>query len=437
MRFIQVLLCFAVAATASSSAFTAAGVDPASTVIYVNMGAEPGGDGSWNFPYTKLPPALKKARATDGAVTIRIAPGRYVVDSTLVIDRPLILRGSSELIKGPNGLPTGAILPSTETRIVASSGLGTEPLISVGRADGVVISGVTIRNLVLKRADGLATEMTIRRVQDYRVSDNVFSTGGRIGLKSIASSGEVIGNHFSQLETGAIFVAGYPESPSNVLFQGNRSVGNERAGVVLNGASLFIPEHGDQLTAVVRDNDLYGNYFAVHMLMIWREPGLPGDTQETGNIHALLTGNYIRQSFVGVVIDAGYPFRELEGGACDPRNYSGAVDLRVEDNTFFGNLYANLWVTLTHGPFDGEPDFSAAWDYLHAARITISDPQGNFEQVIGTTYGTIYYDSPARDPHVGFCPGDEDHELLGNVLRYNGVRLRGTDYLLPVERRAR
>ena len=347
MRFIQVLLCFAVAATASSSAFTAAGIDAARTVIYVNRGAEPGGDGSWNFPYRSLPPALQKARATAGAVTVHLAPGRYVVNSTLVINRSLILRGSSELVNDPDGLPTGEVLPGTETLIVASAGLGAEPLISVGRADGVVISRVTIRNLVLTHADSLATQLTLRRVQDYRVSNNVFRTGGRIGLESIASSGEVIGNHFSLLETGAFFAAGYPESPSNVLFQGNRSVDNGQAGVLLDGASVFIPEHGDQLVADVLDNDLARNFVAAHLFIIFREPGLPGDTQETGNIHALLKGNIIRDTAAGVIIEAGYPYRELEGGACDPRNYSGSVDLSVEDNTLIGNLWGNLWVTLT------------------------------------------------------------------------------------------
>ena len=42
--------------------------------------------------------------------------------------------------------------------------------------------------------------------------------------------------------------------------------------------------------------------------------------------------------------------------------------------------------------------------------------------------GQIYYDSPKRDPHVGACPGDEEDELLGNVVRYNGERLTGTNY---------
>jgi len=432
MRAIKVLLCFAVAATASSSAFTATEVDPARTIIYVNIGAEPGGDGSFGLPYRNLRPALNKARETAGAVTIWVAPGHYVVSSTLVINRPLVLRGSSELVQDDEGLPTGEVLAGTETQIVATAALGAEPLISVGRANGVVISRVTIRNLVFTHADPTATQLTIRRVQDYRVSSNVFRTGGRIGLESIASSGDVIRNHFSLLETGAMFAAGYPQSPSNVLFQGNRAVHNERAGVLLDGASVYIPERGNQLSAVVQDNDLSGNYFSAHLFTIFREPGLPGDTQETGHIHALLKGNFIRDSNAGVVVEAGYPFRELEGGVCDPRNYSGSVDITAEDNRLSGNFWANLWVTFTRWPGGSGlagPDFYAAWDYLHAARFRIRDPQGNFKQENDITYGTIFYDAPARDRHVGSCPGDEDAELLGNVLLYNGQSLTGTRYV--------
>ena len=238
MRFIQVLLCFAVAVTASSSGLTAGDDDQSDaaaateprTVIYVNAGAAPGGNGSWRFPYRNLPPALVKARATSDAVTIRMGPGRYVIDSTLVIDRPLILRGASELIKGPEGFPTGGVVAGTATRIVASAKLGAEPLFSVGRDDGVVISGRHDSQLGHQRTwISLATEMTIRRVQDYAVSGNVFRTGGKYGLESIASSGQVIGNHFSHLLTGAILAGGYAESPSKVTFQG-QSFGRERLG---------------------------------------------------------------------------------------------------------------------------------------------------------------------------------------------------------------
>ena len=180
----------------------------------------------------------------------------------------------------------------------------------------------------------------------------MFRTGGKYGLESIASSGQVIGNHFSHLLTGAILAGGYAEPPSKVLFKGNRSVENGLGGLLLNGASAFIPEHGDQLSAVVRDNDLSRNVdFGVRLFVIFRVPGFPGDTQATGNIHAFLKGNLIRDNFEGVMIDAGFPFRELEGGECDPRfNYSGSVTLRVEDNTVTGSADSSLWILTTRWP---------------------------------------------------------------------------------------
>ncbi len=51
--------------------------------------------------------------------------------------------------------------------------------------------------------------------------------------------------------------------------------------------------------------------------------------------------------------------------------------------------------------------------------------------------GRSFTTRPARDQHVGSCPGDEDAELLGNVLLYNGERLTGTRYVPLSGSRAR
>src|SRR5688572_13784521 len=64
-----------------------------SKVIHVNDDAEAGGDGSARSPYENLPDALAAARATSGDVVVSVAPGDYELTSTLVIDRPLDLRG--------------------------------------------------------------------------------------------------------------------------------------------------------------------------------------------------------------------------------------------------------------------------------------------------------------------------------------------------------
>ena len=223
------------------------------TIIYVDDSAAPGGNGvTPRFAYRNLPKALAKAKTISGDVIIDVAPGEYLVDSTLVIDRSLVLRGATVLIKDDQDLPTSDIEPGTTTRIEASAALGLEPLISVGRSDGTVVRGVTVRGFVLALANFGGTELTIRRVQDFEVRGNKFRAPGRFGVETIASSGRIVGNHFKGIQTGAILAAGYRASPSNVLFKGNRSVDNDLGGLLLNGSSVFFQNSETSLTQSLR-----------------------------------------------------------------------------------------------------------------------------------------------------------------------------------------
>lgn len=388
-------------------------------VIYVNEGAAPGGNGSYRFPFRNLPEAVDEAKVTSRAVVIRVAPGTYFINSSLVIDRALVLRGSSVLIHGPSGLPTGGVEPGTATRILGGDALGPEPAIKAGREDGMVIKGVTIRGFVFKNT---ATHITVTRVQEFLIADNVFSAPARFGVDSTASSGGLIGNYFSGLQTGATIAGGYPASPAKVTFKGNRSVSNDLGGLLLNGASVFIPEFGDQLVADVQGNDLSRNgAFGIRFFIIFRPPGVPGDMQETGHIRARIRGNTLRENANAFLLDAGFPYRELEGGICDPRIYSGSIDLTLENNKLMGNFESDSWLLFTRWPGGQDPEALAAWHYLHASRFTITDPQHSF--------GFVFYHNPKRDPHLGSCPGDEVKEPLGNVIKYNGVVLpKGTNY---------
>ena len=116
-------------------------------------------------------------------------------DHSLLIERPLELRGSSVPVFGPDGLPTGVVVPGTETRLVGTDSLGpdslgSDPLISAGRTDGVVISGVTISGFILS-ATTASNEVLLTRVQNYSIRNNVFLAPGNFGMHSIASSGVV------------------------------------------------------------------------------------------------------------------------------------------------------------------------------------------------------------------------------------------------------
>ena len=423
MRRARVLI-FATLAMASTALFLAVFAAPAQTtppvMIHVDDDAAAGGNGSANSPYNNLADALAAARETSAAVVINVRPGDYPVGSTLVIDRPLALRGSSVLTRDASGWATGEVAPGTETRIRGTAALGTQPLVLVGRADAVVISDVEIRGFVFQAANAAAgVEVALRRVQGYMVGDNAFRAPAFLGLQSVASSGSVKGNYFTGTSTGAIFNGGFAASPSNVTFSNNRSVANTIGGVLLNGASIDIPEHGDQLDAIVRDNDLSSNTtspnaFGFRAFILRRDPGEPGDTQSSGNIRAQLRGNRIAGNRTGIFVDAGFPYRQV-GTTCDPRVFSGSIDLVFRGNTVTDSLLASALVTFTRNSAATAPGTLPQWQYLHGAAFTITDPDG--------TLAGARIDHPERDPFIGPCFGDATNELLNNTLTYNGALL--------------
>jgi hypothetical protein len=106
-------------------------------IIHVNDNAPTGGDGTAAWAYNTIAAAVVRARVVGGDRTIKVEPGRYELESTITIDIPLDLLGSNVLEIDSNGWPTGVVSPGTETRIVGLAALGTHPILSVGRTDGV------------------------------------------------------------------------------------------------------------------------------------------------------------------------------------------------------------------------------------------------------------------------------------------------------------
>jgi hypothetical protein len=381
-------------------------------VIHVDDDAAPGGDGSGRLPFDNLPDALAAARLAEGRAMIVIKPGDYEVPRTLVIDRAVELRGSTELIQGPDGWPTGDVVAGTATRVFASDpSMARLLLVDQGTSvvSDVVISGFIFEGTV----DGIS--ILLNRAQGFRIAANVFRAPANFGVQSVASSGVIIGNHFSGVGTGAIVAGGFPASPSNVIVQGNRAVRNRLGGVLLNGASINIPELGDEVHVVVRDNDLSDNTgaqgFGVRAFILRRDPGAPGDSQSSANVHASIVGNRLAGNRFGIVIDAGFPFRITETG-CDPRVFSGTMDLRFAGNTVSSSLRAPSMVTFTRHSAALSPSTLEEWQYLHSARFTIDDSD--------ETLASAWIDHPSSDPFVGPCPGDAVSEPLGNSLIYNG-----------------
>jgi hypothetical protein len=334
----------------------------------------------------------------------------------LMIDFPVTLRGSNEpVLNAGDPWPTGQVAAETETRVFADSSVGAQTLIQIGRADGTVLSDVSVSRFTF---EGTATgqEMLLTRVQRYVVKDNIFRAPATFAFTSVASSGQLIANHFSGIGTGAIMNGGYPESPSNVEIVGNRAVGNNLGGILLNGASINIPELGDQLSAIVRGNDLSGNTgtqgFGLRLFILRRDAGTPGDTQSVAHVEALVQDNRLVGNRVGLVVDAGFPYRRV-AGVCDPRVFSGTIELELLGNSLSDSIVAPTLITTTRNNAALTPSMLPMWQYLHGATFSISDRNG--------TLAGAWIDHPAADPFVGPCPADATHEILENAVIYNGV----------------
>jgi hypothetical protein len=385
-----------------------------SRVIHVDDDAAPGGDGSGRFPFDNIADALARAASLWGAVVV-VEPGEYPVSSTLRIQSPIDLRGSNVMEVDDAGWPTGSIAPGTETRIVGTAALGTNALLSVGPSASGVIRGVEVRNFTFDSGAARGDDVNFNRIQGYSLYNNAFRGLAGNGIFSVASSGTIVGNYVSVNATGAAVAAGYPASPSTVEFVGNRLVRNI-AGLVLIGSTSRVPETGDQLDVLVRNNDLSENTraagfsFGLRIFTVNR----PGDTQSTGNVRATIGGNRIADNEIGVTIDAGFPFRRV-ATTCDPRVYSGTFDLEFRGNTVSGSRFIPALIAFTRNQAALHQFPLDLWQYLHSATYNITDPDG--------TLADALIDHPAVDPFVGPCPNDAAHELLDNTLIYNGTVL--------------
>jgi hypothetical protein len=390
-------------------------------VIHVDANAAPGGDGTGRFPFNNIADALALAASQGGAVVV-VAPGEYPVSSTLHIQSPVELQGSTVMEVDDAGWPTGSIVPGTETRIVGTASLGSAPLVSVGSSASGVIQGVQIRNFTFDSGPAHGDDVDFNRTQDYSLLDNAFGGGAANGIFSVASSGTIVDNYISDNVTGAAIAAGYPASPSTVDFVGNRVVRN-LGGLVLIGSTSRVPETGDQLDTVVRDNDLSENNrvpgfsFGLRIFTINRPLGAAGDAQSTGNVRATIEGNRIADNEIGMTVDAGFPFRRV-GATCDPRVYSGTFDLELRGNTLSGSRFIPALIAFTRNQAALHQFPLDLWQYLHSATYNITDPDGTLADAV--------IDNPDVDPFIGPCPNDAVHEPLGNTLNYNGTVLPHT-----------
>lgn len=387
------------------------------TVLHVNVNSSPNGDGTGGAPFQKLSDAITRANAIGGALII-VAPGRYDVSATMQIESPTTIRGSNVMAFDAGGLPTGVVEPGTETRIAATSALGSNTMFIVGRSDATALNSVSISNVTIQGASLAGLSLLILRTQGFAVRDNVMIGPALFAITTAASSGVIRGNYITGVSCGACIGAGNASSPAVVEVKGNRMLANRNGGVLLAGSGTDVPELADELDATVEGNDLSDNQapngiaFGLRIFVIRRDPLT--NLQSTGHVRASVTGNRLVNNQIAVEIDAGFPYRVL-GGACDPRTYSGTIEATFARNTVSGSTLTPALFSFTRSIMATTPSMAPLWQYVHNSRITIWDPDG--------TLAGYWKDHLTHDPIIGSCPNDLVSEPLFNRLFYNGAEV--------------
>lgn len=378
-------------------------------VIHVDASAAPGGDGSGRAPFKSLGDAVLLANAQGGG-KIEVEAGVYLVSRTISVESPLSIQGSNDMQSDPAGLPTGILAPGTETRIVGATAMGALPVIAVGRSDGVM-HGVTIANLTVRATGALGIGIEIRHTQDFTIRNTIVTSPG-FGISTIASSGRIVGNYLTKNVCGACIAAGNAQSPAVVEIKGNRVVRNTSAGILLNGSGTTLTEEAGDLVATVRDNDIDDNSsnsmlgYGIRVFVIRRDGP---DSQTAGNVRATVDNNRVANNRIGIVIDAGFPYRTFRG-IPDSRLYTGRIDLTLRGNTLTGNVMPAL-VSFTRS--------TAAIDQRQLNPVPA--PGSSHKYLQDATYQIVDRDGALagyRLDHPGYDP--VDHRLLRNEFWYNG-----------------
>jgi hypothetical protein len=194
--------------------------------------------------------------------------------------------------------------------------------------------------------------------------------------------------------------------------------------MLLNGTGTDADEFADQLDATVENNDLsdngFGNAgFGLRIFIIRRDPGAPADFQSTGFIRAVVRNNRLVHNQIGLLLDAGFPYRRFMG-VCDPRTYSGGIDLTLKNNVITGSTLLPSLITFTRSTTALNPAMRNQYKYLHNSTFAVSDPDG--------TLAGYTLDHRNNDPATAaqLCPGEPASAPLGNHFFYNGVEIAGS-----------
>jgi hypothetical protein len=222
----------------------------------------------------------------------------------------------------------------------------------------------------------------------------------------------------SGLLGGAFLSGGYATSPANLSVLNIRAMAN-RNGILLVGTSDGITEPGNQLTVSLVNSEMSnntGNVASTGLRLLVKGNEALGNTGlSNSTITASMSGNRIVGNTIGLVVDAGFPYRLVPPAAnnvCDNRTFRGTITASFAGTTTSGNLTPSMITTGRLQQVLGATPISQ-WQYLHNSNFTISDSNGAFANVQIT--------KPFNDPYTGPCPNDTTQEALNDLLILNGM----------------
>jgi hypothetical protein len=407
----------------SLSAISASVSQQGNLVLHVDASALADGDGSAKKPYRSVADAVARANQNGGAQII-VAPGPYPVSQTIRIESPLTILGSNVMSLDASGLPTGQVAAGTESRVVGAATPEADTILWVSRSDGTIIRGIKIANLTIEGAATTVTGVLLTKTQDFDIRNNVMTGTAGLNLNASASSGQVRGNYIEDVGCAICMGGGNSASPSVVDIRGNRAINNHTGGILLNGSGTDVDEFADQLDATVDNNDLRNNGggnagFGLRIFIIRRDPGTTADPQSTGFVRAVVSNNQIVHNQIGMILDAGFPYRRFQG-VCDPRTFSGGIDLTLKNNVITGSTALPALITFTRSSTTLLPSQRSQYKYLHNSTFRISDSSGSL-----AAYTLDHRDNdPASAAQL--CPGEALSQPLGNHFFYNGVEIAGS-----------
>jgi hypothetical protein len=254
-----------------------------------------------------------------------------------------------------------------------------------------------------------SSAVLIEEGEDFTVRGNYVTGGTFVGIYTVASTGKIEGNYITQVGCGTCLGPGSFSSPAAVVFRGNRSVNNFFGGVLLLGGGTSNADY-DALSAVVEGNDLSDNNtnptagqgFGVRVMVVRHD--LPADRGTSGNVTAAISNNRITNNKIGVLVDAGFPYRTFDGRT-DRRLHSGTLSLSLTGNEVVANRMAPALISFTRSTAALTPaQLTTSWKYLERSTFDITDIDDNL--------AGYRLDHPPTD-----CI---DGRTLGNVLRING-----------------